>query len=137
VAVAQAKRVNPDPTSELSQRYARTLEYLVIAANRDVWIERFEAVISVTAGRADGLGVIDDYPPAIAAAIADALTDQDLNPRADAGQIVAGAVTLALQIADPERDEVQPRFAWEVRNTRLIDPLVMFAQFMESSISGG
>lgn len=48
VAVAQAKRVEPNPNSEAARSFALTLGRLRLASDRDAWIRDFEGVLGNT-----------------------------------------------------------------------------------------
>jgi hypothetical protein len=128
VAVAEVLRVAPDGDSTDVHRFANALESIRPADERDVLIAQFGGVLPFDLER-PRLGLVSGYPPAMAAAVAHAFAGRQLDLRPDSGRIVCGAVNLAREVGDPLRAE-RPRL-WNVRYPQLIDPLVMFVEFVE------
>jgi hypothetical protein len=135
VAVAEALRAAPSANSAEARSFGNALTRLVSAERRDAWISEFEGVIPYS-DTAVGIGLAAGYPPAMAAAVRDTFTGRELNLQPDAGQIAAGAVNLAYQVANGRRGGVgRPRLL-DVRYRLLVDPVVMFVDFVERANRG-
>jgi hypothetical protein len=134
VAVAEALRVAPAADSVDARGFQDALMRLVSADRRDGLIEEFEGQIQFSFD-APRLGLVAGYPPAMAAAVRDAFSGRELNLRPDAGQIVSGARNLAYQVADFPGGAMSPSLLY-VRYPLLVDPLVMFVDFVERRSRG-
>lgn len=134
VAVAEALRVAPGADSPEAHRFDRALTDVMSADSRQAWLSDFAGSIPFV-DPAAGAGLMAGYPPAMAAAVGAVFAGRDLRLRADAGQIAAGAVTLAYEVAQGRRGG-PPLPLLRIRNRQLIDPVVLFIDFVERSSRG-
>lgn len=134
VAVAEALRAAPAADSVEAQTFQNVLIRFVEADRRESWIEEFEQQIEFNFD-VPRAGLVAGYPPAMAAAVRDTFSGRELSVRPDAGQIVSGARNLAYQVADLGDGEVRPPLLY-VRYPLLVDPVVMFVDYVERTRRG-
>jgi hypothetical protein len=135
VAVAEALRAAPSADSSEAGSFLNALTRLVPADRRDLWISDFEGQIQYSYDE-PRIGLVAGYPPAMAAAVRETFTGRELNLRLDAGQIVSGAVNLAYQVANRRGGALRRPRLLDVRYPQLIDPVVMFVDFVERASRG-
>lgn len=134
VAVAEAVRVGSAVDSVEARSFQNALVRLMEGDRRDGWIEQFEGLIEFSYD-APRVGLVAGYPPAMAAAVRDVFSGRDLSVRPDAGQIVSGARNLAYQVAGVAGGAAGPPLLY-VRYPLLVDPVVMFVDFVERTSRG-